>query len=369
MTIIKKIINLKLDIKIIFIYLIIIFLILDHLPNKYLLLDIGINSWNTISEYFYGKIISYYGGTLIFDLFIKLISQKMLILIILTFNLFFIFDFMSKITSSRMARLYAGILYTINPYTYIRLIVGYQYIFLAYVMVPLLLKVFINILERQQKKEIIKFTFILSIVAFNIHMLIIALIIMIIIFIFWFNKYRDIRITKLFAISGIFFILLNSYWIIPVLTAKNTIVDNITDKDYEVFVSKGSLFDIAGMYGFWREGYSYAKDFIPGWQILYLIILSLTIIGFLTYYKDDKIGYIVNAIAIVGIIGFVLALGIKGPLYLLYEFDNPILKGFRDSHKFVAMLVFSYATLGGLGMNKIKNIYDNIDNKNYKNWL
>lgn len=91
-------------------------------------------------------------------------------------------------------------------------------------------------------------------------------------------------------------------------------------------------------------------------QILYFIILSLSIIGFLAYCKDEKIGYIVKTMAVIGIVGFILASGIKGPFgdQVYWLFDNTILKGFRDSHKFVSMMVLAYAILGGLGVNKIK---------------
>lgn len=70
----------------------------------------------------------------------------------------------------------------------------------------------------------------------------------------------------------------------------------------------------------------------------------------LTYY----FGYLVKVFGFIAILGIILALGIKGPLNILYGFNNHILKGFRDSHKFVAMMVLAYAVLGGLGTNKIK---------------
>ena len=79
----------------------------------------------------------------------------------------------------------------------------------------------------------------------------------------------------------------------------------------------------------------------------------------------------VKVFGIIGIIGFILATGINGPFGDLnhWLYDNTILKGFRDSHKFVAMLVFSYAILGGLGINKLDDIKRKIcpcllDNKN-----
>lgn len=73
----------------------------------------------------------------------------------------------------------------------------------------------------------------------------------------------------------------------------------------------------------------------------------------------------VKALGVIGIIGFILATGINGPFGDInhWLYDNTILKGFRDSHKFIAMIVLSYAMFGGLGVNKIKSVYDNIDNK------
>lgn len=345
---------------IIIIYISLSFLILFNVNRNYLLLlDMIFPIKKSLDDLYFSSFI--YGGNLLPSI-IELIStlletQRIYLLLTIFLSGYLMHCLFCQLSQSRITNFYVGLFYILNPYAYIRIMSGQLYLLFSYAILPLLLKFFIDLLERRQKKEFMKFVFALSIVAFNIHMLIISLIIMSIIFLFWFNKYRDIRITKLFTISGILFILLNSYWIIPVLTAKNTIVDNITDKDIDVFAPKGSLFDIAAMYGFWREGYIYAKDFIPGWQILYLIILSLAIIGFLAYYKDEKIGYLVKAIGVIGIIGFILASGIKGPfgdqIYWLY--DNTILKGFRDSHKFVSMMVLTYAILGGLGINKILN--------------
>ncbi len=58
---------------------------------------------------------------------------------------------------------------------------------------------------------------------------------------------------------------------------------------------------------------------------------------------------------------FILASGVNGPFgeIVRWLFDNTILKGFRDSQKFVAMMVLAYSVLGGLGVNKIKSVYDN----------
>lgn len=357
----------RIKISIISIYLIIVSIIsIPFISYKYLfLLDFVSNANYHILDLVYGKDIPEYGGFLPIVIALALVPteilQETLIFIILFFSAYSMHKLNDKIILSREAQFYASFFYMINPYTYIRIVTGQLFLLISYAILPFLLKIFINLLERKEKKEMIKFIVLLSIIAFNIHILIIALIMLSIIFLFWFNKYRDIRILKFAVISAILFILLNSYWVMSVLTAKNTVIDNIGEIDFEVFAPKGELFDMAAMYGFWIEVYKYTKDFLPGWQILYLIILSLTVIGFIYYYKDEKIGIYVRAFAVIGIVGFILASGVNGPFgeIVRWLFDNTILKGFRDSHKFVAMMVLAYSVLGGLGLNKIKSVYDN----------
>jgi hypothetical protein len=267
-----------------------------------------------------------------------------------------------KFSKSQLSGLYVGLLYMINPYVYVRIMAGHLYILLSYAALPLLLITYIDLLQKKEKKELIKFIFLLTFVSFSLHILVIALILMTIIFLFWFNKHRDFRILKIFVLSAILFTLLNSYWIIPVLTAKDTVLDNINNEDFKIFAPKienfSDLFNIAGMYGFWREGYIYAKDFIPYWQLLSVFIILLAIYGFISYYKDPEIGIYAKAIGLIGILGFVLASGINGPFggINLWLYENTILKGFRDSQKFVAMLAVSYALLGGLGLSRFEAV-------------
>ena len=308
---------------------------------------------------FYGEIVPVYGGTLFFDFVYSRIMnfQKIILFLILFLSGYSISHLFQKISSSKASQLYASTLYIFNPYVYIRLVSGHWPMLFSYAVLPFLLKTFMDLLEKKKKKEMIKFVFILSIIAFNIHILIISFIIIGIIFLSWYNKNRDIRIFQIIISSLILFILLNSYWILPVLTAQNTQIENIGEKDYEAFAPKGGLVDIASMYGFWNEGYLSPKDFLPGWQILYLVILALAIIGFISYSKDQEIGIYVKAFAVIGILGFILASGVNGPFgdIVRWLFDNTLLKGFRDSHKFVAMMVLAYAVLGGLGIKKIKS--------------
>ena len=350
---------------------IVITLIMIFLAGRHFELDAitKINDYEGLNI-FYGRDTSIYGGTL-FRIILVIVSidmfQKMILFLTLFLSIFSSYSLAEGMTSSRIAKFYVGFLYVFNPFTYIRILAGNWYLLFAYAILPLLVKSFIDILQNNDKKNVIKFVILVTMAAFNIHILIIALIIMSIIFMFWISKYGEIRNIKIIPIAIIIFIFLNFYWIFPLVTTKNTIIDNIGEEDYKVFAPKvdnlSDLFSIASMYGFWREGYIYAKDFIPYWQLLSLLIISLAIYGFISYYKDEKIGYLVKAFGVIGIIGFILATGINGPFGGInhWLYDNTILKGFRDSHKFVAMMGLAYTVLGGLGVNKIRSMVERFE--------
>jgi len=334
------------------------------IPYKYIFsFDIVPIINNSSLDLFYGKYVPAYGGNLPVSLISAIIPatvfQYTLLFIILSLAGYSMHILAGDLINSSISRFYAGFLYAFNPYTYSRLITG-QWI-LSYAILPLLIKTFIDLLDKKEKKELIKFIFLLSIAGFNIHTLIIAFVILATIFLFWFNRFRKIEALKIILLSSFLFIVLNSYWIMPLLISQNSVVENIGEKDFKAFAPKGGLFDIAAMYGFWNEGYLYAKDFLPGWQILYLIILFLTLLGFIFYYKDEQIGIYSMGFAVIGIAGFVLASGINGPFgdIIRWVFDNTIFKGFRDSHKFVSMIVLAYSVLGGLGLSRIESAYQN----------
>ncbi len=339
-------------------------------PHKYIFsFDIVPIINNSPLDLFYGMYIPIYGGNLPLSLISTIIPaalfQYTLLFIILSLAGYSMHILAGDFTDSRIGRFYAGFLYAFNPYIYSRLITG-QWL-LSYVILPLLIKSFIDLLDKKKDKkkneikEMIKFIFFLTIAGFNIHILIISFVIIAIIFLFWSNRYRKIETLKIILLSLFLFILLNSYWIIPLLNAQNTMVNNIGEKDFKAFAPKGGLFDIAAMYGFWNEGYLYTKDFLPGWQILFLIILFLSITGFIFYYDEEKIRIYLWGFTVIGIAGLILASGINGPFgdIIRWLFDNTFLKGFRDSHKFVSMIVLAYSVLGGLGLSRIERAYQN----------
>jgi hypothetical protein len=149
----------------------------------------------------------------------------------------------------------------------------------------------------------------------------------------------------------------------------------------------GVLFNIFSMHGFWREYYTYAKDILPFWWIIFLLILFLAFYGFISKVfppsslsrpepdskevppRGDEEAkrtrpaqlWLPISFAVIGITGFILAVGIATdytrPFFEWLWNKLPFFKLFRDSQKFVALLCLSYAYLGGLGINELANIF------------
>jgi hypothetical protein len=320
---------------------------------------------------FYGFETPIWGGHLIWKLmysFLAFTFSAPIMQKILLFSILFLAGYSAHQVvpvNSERAKLFAGLLYMLNPYTYIRIIVGHWLILFAYAVLPLALKAFIELLEKKGRKETVKFVLLLTLVGFNSHTLVIALIAIVIIFLFWLGRSRDREVLRGTIFAGILFIFLNIYWLIPFATANDTLINTIGDEDLAIFTPRiesfSSLFTLASMHGFWRDGYVYAKDFFPYWQVLFVIILFLTVHGFISHYRDGKIGTYVKAFGVIAASGLILAAGINSPFSAIFSwlFDHTLLKGMRDSHKFVTLLVLAYSYLGALGVSEFEKVARN----------
>ena len=103
---------------------------------------------------------------------------------------------------------------------------------------------------------------------------------------------------------------------------------------------------IVGMWGFWRENaYTSSYNLFPLWVFYAMLfaLVALLLIGYISD-KDNKKSSIFFTLWWVGII---LGVGISHPYTgkffdILFEY-LPFFNGFRDSHKFVSLVVLGYA--------------------------
>jgi len=163
------------------------------------------------------------------------------------------------------------------------------------------------------------------------------------------------------VLSGLY-IVVNFFWLLPALTSQGGYLESIGVADLYGFAPEdttgmGVEFSLASMHGFWRGGYTYASDLLPGWYLIFFVVLLLSILGFLYYCRDKGMGWKVIGIAAGSVVAFILALGVSSSATeesARWLFDSvPFMRGFRDSQKFVAVLVLSYSFLGGLGVDRL----------------
>lgn len=113
------------------------------------------------------------------------------------------------------------------------------------------------------------------------------------------------------------------------------------------------LTSVATLHGFWRqEAYLQVWDFIPNvWFLLFIPIVFFAVYGYLVRAPYR------NLFAFMGIFGLIFGTGVATPLFdSLYVFffqKLPFFSGYRDSHKFVALLVLAFVYLGAFGFQDI----------------
>jgi hypothetical protein len=103
---------------------------------------------------------------------------------------------------------------------------------------------------------------------------------------------------------------------------------------------------VLALYGFWREGAILPKDEIGGWPVFLVAILFVVIIGVVTALRNKMARNDGIAVVLIGVAGFVLALGAQGPFGSLFEWAYGNVPGFalmREPQKFAGLLALSYA--------------------------
>jgi len=253
-------------------------------------------------------------------------------------------------TKSRVPRYFAGILYAINPFVYARFLAGHWVILLAYAITPFAIKYFLKFLDDPSGRNVLKTLVPLVFVSVSSHVLILNLLAFSIIFCF---KAAELRAQIKKVIPGILvlalaFLAVNAYWLL-----EDTLLHQITGRDFQVFAPYGGGWTVplslATMHGFWHPYYAYARDVFPPSHLFFYFILFLALWGLASNRRDGR----AQSFAAIGIIAFLLSMGTMGPFKPLFE-SVWVLRGFRDSQKFVALLVLSYAYLGALGLDEVR---------------
>lgn len=279
-------------------------------------------------------------------------------------------------SETRIGALFAGTLYAINPFVYVRLLAGHWWLLLGYALLPMAVVSYADALAgRGRARRAAAWATAASL--FDPHVAVLLAVAYACVGAAamvrppaegddgpgvdgsWAGGRRIVGRTGRVAVIAV---ALNAYWLLPAastILAGRSKVAAMSGLDLVAFGASGTLggnvpLSVATLLGFWRGGVRLPVDPLPLWPWLglYAVLLLLAFVG----WYDGREASLPNGLLLVGVVGFVLGLGASvdttAPLFRwLYE-HVVVFRGMRDSQKFVALLALAYAALGGRGVDR-----------------
>jgi len=251
----------------------------------------------------------------------------------------------------------ASLLYFVNPFVYERILAGQVYLVLGYALLPLLLAL---LLERNSVASALLGGVLLDVtVALAPHYVFIAGLLLAGCLAAAVLRRDAPGIAHLLvasAVAGIGAI----YWLLPALQLAPRLGE-VTTGDLSIFRSLpdahlGLLPNLAGLYGFWREGWPLPKDSLPGWFLFLAAMLAVIAKGYGSGLRDRESRRLASLLLPLGLLGLCLTLGDVGLLGAGFSwmFERvPASRIMREPQKFLALLALAYAWGFGMGLEAI----------------
>lgn len=260
----------------------------------------------------------------------------------------------------RFGAYFAGVFYMINPFTYSRFMAGQWMVLAGYALLPFFVLSVWKLLQKPSLGQSLKVALWgVVITIFSLHHIGIMAIIglLLIVVELWGRKKADLkRYAKYLSLVFLFGLLLTSFWWLPALIGQGALGQALGDfnqQDAAAFATRsdgslGAFGDVIRLQGFWAEGqrlYALPQDIVPLWGIWVLLLWALIFVGTVKAWRSQRRTVVVALGAIV--VGCILAVT---PLVSWLAQITPPLGGYREPHKFVSLVAFGYAILGGLGL-------------------
>jgi len=263
---------------------------------------------------------------------------------------------------NRAGKFLAGLLYMINPFIYLRFLVGQLLLMLGYALLPFILKSVLEFFEPKHESRndilrIMSLAMLLTLMTiFIVHYLIVVFGVLLLLLLVKLNSSECVR---RFLILVVLYTLINLYWIIPFLMVEEKFHPyKFTEEDVKFFSTKQGIdfnviFNTAAMYGFWRSpGYILPKNIIPFWYVFFFFILYLVVHGIITMKEKHS-----KVLIMVALVSLFLSTGIThqqlSKIFLFFYNKFPLFRGFREPQKLVGTLILVYSYFMGIGVSDI----------------
>lgn len=282
---------------------------------------------------------------------------------------------------SRFARMFAGLLYALNPFVYTRMLAGQWLVLAGYALLPLLLFSLERFTSRWSKRAAVELGLVLALIGVvSTHFVYLALLVVTLrLTVHVAAQLRHTFQTKMVTVpiktgemcSSIFmiavaFLLLSSFWIVPAMLRHAPVESRFDTTHFEAFAAAPNgdvpvMLAVLTLGGFWGESQPWSLYF--RWpQAEPLFWVAAAAVGILVcvgvYAALRRRLYIETFFLILlGLLAYVTALGAaQTPLRAFNMFlyaHMPMWEGLRDSQKIVGLLALVYIVSAGLGVDLV----------------
>ena len=275
----------------------------------------------------------------------------------------------------RVAPYVAGILYTVNPFTYERLMAGQWLVLVGYALLPWFVVSLWSFRKNPSRRtSLIVAAWATAVGVFSVHMVFFIAIIAVVSVLVAAVGPKQARLRrKWLSFGALAFgvtLLASSYWIIPMALGTSHQAQEIatfTSSDTSLYSTDGGMLglptNVFALSGFWGDSlslYELPWDMESWWIVPAIVLMVLAAWGFVVSVRArDRVGI---SLGIVALIAGVLAMGDAwAPTAWLWHGlvrFVPWFAGYREPQKFVALValgeVYLVARAIGWGAEKLK---------------
>ena len=259
----------------------------------------------------------------------------------------------------------AGFFYMVNPFTYARFMAGQYLVLLGYALLPVIMLAAKKFFSQPTLRHAIWLGGWVALMGLvSIHSVGLALVI-----IgaaggaFGWSRWRKGKYWQQTVLGGGLIVgmcaLINGYWLLPLIRGEGTTAQTINHFDqvhFRAFATVGEntldqIIHVLRLQGFWAEGrdlFLSPQDLMPLWGIVMMAVWALVIIGAITLWRQHR--QLAVCTGILFFVGIMIGAGV-GLEWLSAHL--PFFAGYREPHKFVALVALAYAVTLPFGMVKV----------------